>query len=135
MAESVHLYLKLNGQDIRGESSQTSLGRENSIECVQFVQSVSTARDTSTGQAAGRRQYAPIVIVKRIDRSSPLLVKGLAENQVVAAVFKFFRPNPIGDGTTEQFYTIEIKEGRIAGVKTYVLDTLDPATSNRPPLE
>ena len=28
MAESVHLYLKANGTDIKGESTQTSLGRE-----------------------------------------------------------------------------------------------------------
>ena len=28
MAETVHLYLKSNGTDINGESTQTSLGRE-----------------------------------------------------------------------------------------------------------
>lgn len=135
MAENVYLFLKLNGADIRGDSTQTSLGRENSIECVQFSQGVSVARETSTGLATGRRQYDPIVIVKRIDRSSPLLMKGLAENQPVSAVFKFFRPNPAGDGTTEQFYTIEIKDGRLTAVKDYVLDTLDPALVGRPPLE
>jgi type VI secretion system secreted protein Hcp len=135
MAETVHLFLKLNGEDIQGESLQHSLGRENSIECVQFVQQVKTAREAAAGQLTGRRQYDPIVIVKRIDKSSPLLVKGLVQNQVAAGVFKFFRPNPSGDGTTEQFYTIEFKEGRIASVKDYVLDTLDPMLSSRPPLE
>src|SRR5688572_25005194 len=30
MAETVHLYLKANGTDIKGESSQTSLGRQDS---------------------------------------------------------------------------------------------------------
>ena len=34
MAETVHLYLKANGADVKGESTQHSLGRENSIECV-----------------------------------------------------------------------------------------------------
>jgi type VI secretion system secreted protein Hcp len=135
MAENVYLFLKLNGKDIQGESSQHSLGRENSIECVQFVQQVKTARETGAGAPTGRRQYDPIVVVKPIDKSSPLLVKGLVQNQVAEGVFKFFRPSPTGDGTTEQFFRIEIKEGRIAAVKEYVLDTLDPEIATRPPLE
>jgi type VI secretion system secreted protein Hcp len=135
MADNVYLFLQLNGEDIHGESGEQSLGRENSIECVQFVQQVKTLRDTSTGQVTGRRQYDPIVIVKRIDKSSPLLLKGLVQNQVAAGTFKFFRPNPTGDGTTEQFYTIEFKEGRIASVKDYVPDTLDAEAGKRPPLE
>jgi len=36
MAQTVHLFLKVNGEDVQGESSQTSEGRENSIECTFF---------------------------------------------------------------------------------------------------
>ena len=58
MAESVHCYLKANGQEIQGESSQISNGRENSIECVEFRDKVRTARETGSraavGGAAGR---------------------------------------------------------------------------------
>jgi len=61
--------------------------------------------------------------------------KALVENQVIEAVFKFFRPNPTGDGTTEQFYTISIKQGRVNSQKQYVPDTIVPATSTEPPLE
>ena len=135
MAENVFLFLKLAGQDIHGESSQTSLGRENSIECFQFTAQGKIGRDPGTGQATGRRQYDPIVIVKRIDKSSPLLAKGFAQNQAATGIFKFFRPNPAGDGTTQQFFTIEFKDGRIASLKDYVIDTLDPVVTTRPPLE
>jgi type VI secretion system secreted protein Hcp len=135
MAETVHLFLKANGQDIEGESTQTSLGRENSIECVYFQHEVLTAREAGSGMATGRRQYRPILIRKRIDKSSPLLLKALTQNQVIEATFRFFRPNPTGDGTTEQFYTIEIKGGRIASVRQYVPDVLDLATAQLPPLE
>ena len=38
MAETVHLFLKANGTDIKGESTQTSLGRADSIECVYYEQ-------------------------------------------------------------------------------------------------
>ena len=135
MAETVHLYLKANGTDIKGDSTQTSLGREDSIECLFYEQGVVTAREAGTGMATGRRQYAPMLIRKRIDRSSPLLMKAMADNQAIDATFKFFRPNPMGDGTTEQFYTVDIKKGRIASVRQYVPDTLVPASSTEPPLE
>lgn len=135
MAETVHLYLKANGSDIQGEPTQTSLGRENSIECLYFEQGVRTAREAGSGLATGRRQYEPLLIRKRIDKSSPLISKALVENQVIEGTFKFFRPNPTGDGTTEQFYTIAIKKGRIASQRLWVPDTIVPASSTEPPLE
>ena len=135
MAETVHLFLKANGQDIAGESSQISMGRENSIECVFFESGVRTAREAGSGMATGRRQYEPLMIRKRIDKSTPLIAKALVENQVIEGKFKFFRPNPTGDGTTEQFYTIEIKKGRIASQRQWNPDTIVPASSMEPSLE
>ena len=135
MAETVHLFLKGNGSDIQGESTQTSLGRENSIECLYFESEVLTAREAGSGNATGRRQYKPLVIRKRIDKSTPLIAKALCKNETIDAVFKFFRPNPAGDGTTEQFYTIEIKKGRIASLKQVSPDSFVPAMSNVPEVE
>ena len=135
MAETVHLYLKANGTDIQGESTQTSLGRENSIECLYFESEVLTAREAGSGMATGRRQYKPLIIRKRIDKATPLLAKALCRNESVDAVFKFFRPNPAGDGTTEQFYTIEIKKGRIASLKQWSPDSFETAASNMPEVE
>ncbi|MGE5673625.1 MAG: type VI secretion system tube protein TssD [Mycobacterium leprae] len=133
-AETVHLYLKIDRQDVQGESTQHSLGRENSIECVRFEQGVATQWNASSN-STGKVQYAPITCVKRVDKSSPLLVKALVEGQVVDAVFKFFRPSPIGDGTTQQFFTVQISDARIVDYKIKVPDTIDPASSNTPPLE
>lgn len=135
MAETVHLYLKANGSDVGGESTQVSLGRENSIECVYYEQGVMTAREAGSGQATGRRQYSPIIFRKRIDKASPLIAKALCENQVIEGIFKFFRPNPNGDGTTEQFYTVAFKNGRVASQKQINPNTIVPATSTDPPME
>ncbi|MCC7540817.1 MAG: type VI secretion system tube protein Hcp [Deltaproteobacteria bacterium] len=135
MAETVHLFLKSNGADVKGESTQTSLGREGSIECLYFEDAVRTARERGTGMATGRRTYEPIVFCKRIDKSSPLLAKSLCNNEVIEGTFKFFRPNPTGDGTTQHFFTIEIAEGRIAGIKRVSPNTIDPASASAPPLE
>jgi type VI secretion system secreted protein Hcp len=135
MAETVHLYLKANGEDIKGDSTQLSLGREESIECVYYEQAVATAREAGTGQATGRRKYEPLLIRKRIDKSTPLLAKAMAENTQIDGIFKFFRPNPTGDGTTEQFYTVEVKRGRIASFKQVVPDCINPVSATEPPLE
>jgi type VI secretion system secreted protein Hcp len=135
VAETVHLSLKANGQDIKGESTQQSLERKDTIECVYYEQKVLTAREAGSGMATGRRQYDPLLIRKRIDKASPLLMKALVENQKIDGVFKFYRPNPKGDGTTQQFYTVEIKDGRVASISQRVPDTIVPASSTEPPLE
>jgi type VI secretion system secreted protein Hcp len=135
MAETVHLYLKASGADIKGESTQKSLGREGSIECVYFEECVKTAREAGSSVATGRRQHEDILIRKRIDSSSPLILKALTGNSAIEATFKFFRPAPKGDGTTQQFYTIAIKEGRITSYRIVSPDVTAPASVALPPLE
>jgi type VI secretion system secreted protein Hcp len=135
MAETVHLFLKANGTAIDGQSSQASVGRDKSIECIYFEHEIDTARETATGIATGRRTYQPIKIRKRIDKASPLIAKALTTNQVIEGKFLFFRPNPAGDGTTQQFYTIEIKQGRVSGLKQYVPDTTVDEHGAEHPLE
>lgn len=135
MAMTVHLFLEANGTKIDGDSTITSMGREDSIECLSFTDSVRTAREAATGMATGERTYEPIRITKRIDKSSPLLAKALTNNEAVEGEFKFYRPNPTGDGTTEHFFTIEIKEGRISGITRVSPDVIDPASANEPATE
>ena len=135
MAQSVALTLKANGEDIKGDSTVTSMGREDTIECLYFEDSVRTARERSTGMASGRRTFEPIRIMKRIDKSSPLLARALCNNETCEGEFKFFRPSPKGDGTTEHFYTVAISDARIASIKRVSPDTIDPASSNLPPTE
>jgi type VI secretion system secreted protein Hcp len=135
MAETVHLYLKANGNDVKGESTQESLGRKDSIECISYEQGVTTAREATTGMVTGRRQYSALTIRKRLDKASPLLVKALVENQKIDGTFKFFRPNPSGDGTTEQFFSVEIKNGHVSAIKQMLPNTIAQATSGEPPQE
>jgi type VI secretion system secreted protein Hcp len=135
MAETVHLKLTAAGTAIEGESTQTSLGREKTIECVSFETAIETAREAGSAIATGRRRHLDIVIHKRVDKSTPLLIKALTENTKLEATFMFFRPNPAGDGTTEQFYTVALKEARISSYKQWVPDTMVPNAHAVPPLE
>jgi len=135
MAMSVHLKLKANDSDIEGDSTITSLERENTIECLSFEDSVRTAREASTGMASGQRTYEPLKITKRIDKSSPLLAKALCDNERCEGEFLFFRPNQEGDGTTEQFFTIKIENAFISSICRVSPDVIDPASANAPPTE
>mgnify|MGYP003592668926 FL=1 len=135
MAETVHLSLKANGNAIQGESTQHDLGREKTIECLVFRDNVRTARELGSRAAVGRRVHEPIEILKRIDSSSPLLAKALCKNEKIEGQFKFFRPSPKGDGKTEQFFTVEIKDGRIDAIERHSPNAIDPAASKAPPLE
>lgn len=113
MAETIHLTLKSNGQQLVGNSSQHSLDREDTIECLSFSQAMFAPRERGSMPPSGRRELGPILISKRIDRATPLLAQALAENRKLEAVFKFYRPSPAGDGTTEQFFSIELKNAFI----------------------
>lgn len=135
MAETVHLYLNAQGTKIDGDSSQLSLDRADSIECLYFESGIKTARDAGSGVATGKREHLPFLIRKRIDKSTPLIAKAICNNELIDAEFKFFRPNPDGDGTTEQFFTIAIEKARISSQEFVSPDTSKPASSTLPPLE
>ncbi len=135
MAETVHLFLKANGADVKGESTQTSLGRADSIECLYYESGVETAREAGSAMATGRRVHQPLLIRKRIDKSTPLILKALCENQVIDGILKFYRPNPDGDGTTQQNFTVAFSKGRVNSSRLYVPDTSQVISSNLPPME
>lgn len=135
MALAVHLFMKANGTDIEGDSTITSMGRANSIECVAYTDHVATQRRAERGLSTGRRVHDPIVVTKRIDRSTPLLLKALCQNEVIEADFKFYRPSPSGDGSTEHFQTVEIREARIVDIRREVQNILDPSLQLFPTLE
>jgi hypothetical protein len=93
MAETVHLYLKANGTDIKGESSRPP--RSRGLDRVRLLRA---GREDRPRGGLGHGDRSPAVraalIRKRIDKSSPLIAKALVENNVIEAEFKFFRPNP-----------------------------------------
>lgn len=122
MAQTVHLKLKVNDEEIKGESSQLADGRADTIECFYFESSVTTPRDPASGRATGRRQFAPIKIRKRIDRASPLLAKALTQNSRCQGIFSFYRPD--GEGNDEVFYTVTMEGAFVSDLVVQMPDTL-----------
>jgi type VI secretion system secreted protein Hcp len=133
MAESVWMAVKGQKQgDIKSET--TAKGREGLMECIEFEAGVMSPRDPASGLATGKRQHKPIVVYKRVDKATPLLSGALVTNETLSTVkLQFWRPK--GDGTSEQFYTIELTNAAVSKQKIYLPNTLDTTQSHLPALE
>ena len=123
---TILLFLKANGTLVVGKSTQPEAG---GIECLAYELNVTTTRDAGSGMATGRRQYEPLLIRKRTDQTSPALAKVLSQNQVVDATLKFFRKKL--NRTYELYYTVNIAQGRIASLRSYLPDPAAPAGSSQ----
>lgn len=114
------LYLKVKGSkqgNIKGDA--TEKGKEGLIQVIAFQQEVSSPRDAASGQATGKRQHKPFIIIKQIDKSSPLLMAALTKNESLSEVtLSIYRPSAKTAGTNELWYTIELKDVVISGISS-----------------
>jgi type VI secretion system secreted protein Hcp len=133
MAESIWMQVKASKQgDIKSEV--TTKGREGMMECVEFESGMSSPRDPASGRPTGRRQHTALAVIKRVDKGSPLLSSALAQNETLTTVkLLFYRPK--GDGTTDNFFSIELTNATVSKQKIYLPNMLDPAESHFPALE
>jgi len=136
MAQTVHLRLKIDGNDVRGESTVSSMEREDTIECSSFRYEGTIGFKPGTFEMTAKRQNKPIVIRKRIDKSTPLLIKAVCRNEPVTnAQFRFFRPTPGGSGAEEHFYTVLLEDGYISGVRQVSEDAIVAGQAAPPMME
>jgi type VI secretion system secreted protein Hcp len=112
----IWLALRIDGNDVEGSSSVTSMGRGDQIRLKRFDYQVETPRDEATGALTGKRQHKPIKLVKQVDKTSPLLFKALCNNEPVdRAEFRFFRR--LSDKTEHHYQTIVIEKGYVASYR------------------
>ncbi|MCO5297702.1 MAG: type VI secretion system tube protein Hcp [Fimbriimonadaceae bacterium] len=123
-ADTVSLTLKSNGAIVPGESQFASLGRANTIDCFSFDLKAALATSAASGIATGRRNYAPIKFVKRIDKASVMIWKALTQNEMIDATFNFYRPNP--NGGEQLYYTVRLTQARVTGFHQFTPQASDP---------
>ena len=134
MAQTVHLKLEIDGNEVEGESTISSLEREGTIECSAFTYGLDTPRDEASGALSGKRQHRPVTITKRIDKTTPLLLKAVCNNEpVTKAEFRFFRPELGAPGTEEHFYTVLLENAYISSVGQESRDAITGG-KNAPPM-
>lgn len=118
--------MRLTGQrqgEIKG--SVTQPGREGSILVIGFNHEVVSPRDAASGLPTGKRQHKPILITKEIDKSSPLLMNALVNNEGIKSLeLRFWREGP--SGKEVQHYTIQLVNASIAGIRQEMLNNAYP---------
>jgi type VI secretion system secreted protein Hcp len=107
----VDMFLKLKNPDVSGEA--TDAEHKGEIDVVSWSWGIQSPRDVSTGMAAAKFKLNELLIVKRIDRSSPVLMQLAKYNKVVEVATLTLRKA----GTTQlTFFTVELKNARVTAV-------------------
>jgi len=120
MSASMHITFN-NGADLVGDFTATAVDR-SAIEILYYQSDVKSPRDAATGLPTGRRQYQPIIIRKRIDKTSPLLTMALVNNQIGNATIRFYRQGHGGGGAADQFFTVQLNNISIASIQQLLPD-------------
>jgi type VI secretion system secreted protein Hcp len=128
MALNAYLILKGAKQgQINGGVTQK--GHENTIEVHSFTDEIISPRDATTGLPTGKRQHEPIVIVKVLDKSTPLLWQALVSNEnLTQFVLQVYAQQPTeggvnaGAGAEVMIYTISLTNATISSIRQYMAD-------------
>jgi hypothetical protein len=78
MAYSPHLVLKIEGQTLKGVSTQF---KDKGTELLSFALSADLPFDHHQGVAHGRVSYSPISITKRMDEDTTLILTGMSQQK------------------------------------------------------
>jgi type VI secretion system secreted protein Hcp len=86
---------------------------------------VISPRDAASGLPTGKRQHHALVITKEVDKSTPLLMNVLVHNENIRD-FRLDFWQPSRTGKELQFYTIELINASIAGIRFEMLNNRYP---------
>ncbi len=81
-----------------------------------WAHEVIAPRDAASGLPTGKRQHKPLSVTKPIDRSTPLLMTLLTQNENVTNwTLEVYRTAVTGE--VELYFTIELTNATVAGVR------------------
>jgi type VI secretion system secreted protein Hcp len=115
-----YFYVTIRGNKqgiFKGQTVQS--GHQGQITGFQFLMQLSAPQNMATGQASGKRQYAPVTFTKEWDASSPQIFEAVSSNEVLSLVeFDFVRAG--AGGQDEVYETIKLTNATISAVKRYM---------------
>ena len=131
---ALNAYLHLKGQkqgEIKG--SVTQKGREGTIMVIAANHEIMSPVSTSSGTAVGKRVHKPLVIVKELDKSSPVLYQAMVNNELLSAELNFFGISMNAQET--KIYTVVLSNALITDIRFSLPNTKDPDTAKLNPFE
>ncbi len=111
-AETVHLYLKINGSKTAKFNPEVPSGK---IMVIAVSHEIVSPRDSASGLPTGKRQHKPLTILKPIDKSTPLLFQALTTNEQIASI-EFEVYQPAGKGKVKITRTGKLERAKIASI-------------------
>ncbi len=111
------IHMRLTGDiqgDIDGECA--AAGREDTIVVEDVEHGVALEYDPASGAPTGKRQHKPLVVTKRIDKSTPLLMNVLVNNENISNLELRFWRKSSRTGPEFQYYTVELINARISDI-------------------
>ena len=130
---AVDAYLTLRGKnqgDIDGPV--TDKGLENTIFIHSYSNQIVSPRDPASGLPTGTVQHQPIVLLKDVDKTSPLLWTAFTSNEVLIVWQLNFMQTSTPDVAPTQIYTIKLTNASITSIREFMADNDDPTLANRP---
>jgi len=123
---ALNAYLTVTGET-QGKiiGSVTQAGREDTMMVIGFSHEVVSPRDAASGLPTGKRQHKPIIITKEVDKASPLLMNVLVNNENISD-FRLDFWQPSTSGQEFQYYSIELVNASIAGIRSEMLNNKYP---------
>ena len=112
MTTAIHMTLRLNGETVEGDGE--SHGESGFTDCLAFADGITTDQ-APTGRSLGRRHPEPIVVRKRIDRTTPRLLESAVAERAGGRHVHLLPPD--ADGTSEHYFTVDVSGGRIVGIE------------------
>ena len=119
---ALNAYLKVTAEtqgEIKG--SVTQAGREDSIMVIGTSHEIVSPRDAASGLPTGKRQHKPFLVTKEIDKSTPLLMNALVNNERLSSVeCRYWQPSPSGQEV--QHFTVALTNASISAVRSEMLN-------------
>lgn len=113
---AIDIYLKFEGPDLAGESRDHEMADQIELSSWNWMHNVQYNMDT--GQVGGRINVHPISFTKDVDKSSPILIQKMADNEAFdAATITVRKTQP---GGHFPYYVIKLTNARIVDLATSV---------------
>ena len=100
---------------VRGGSGRADGRGGGGIAVLDVRHTLSSSWDAATGRASGRRQHAPVVVTKEVDRATPVLAQAWAQNQAFTTwTLEVLRVD--GLGRRAPAYTLELRHAVVVQI-------------------
>ena len=118
MAFQAHISIKGTKQgQFKGEGIQDKR-KDKWAPVLGFSMGLQSPRDVATGQASGKRQWAPVEIVKEWGAASPQALQACSSNEVLPEVnIEFITTDP--NGTEIVYQTIKLTDATISKISRF----------------